>query len=203
MNGDARCGELETQLQTSRDKEMELLKRLSEFSVTENQLRDKVLASENEFATRLQAAAVRERELTDKLSHLNRQLEAADARYRDLENQSKLQQDELAVMRQNRLIQINNGLLNGHASPNQSLNQSANDSTSSVQSRSQMLQDEVESLRSVLELKQNEISELRKQNHELQSARDELPKAQFKVSCLESRLEDISLKYQSKCEEEK
>lgn len=185
---------------------MELLKRLSEFSVTENQLRDKVMASENEFAERLQAAAIRERELNDKINHLNRQLDAADARYRDLENQSKLQQDELAVMRQNRIIQINNSLLNGHSSLNangQSQQTSLNDSSNSLQNQSQMLFDEVESLRSVLELKQNEISDLRKENRELHHARDELPKVQFKISCLESRLEDLSLKYQSKCDEEK
>lgn len=204
MNGDVRFTELEIQLQLSRDKEIELMKRLSEFSVTENRLRDKVLASENEFAERLQSGAMRERELNDKLNHLNRQLQAADARYRDLEIQTKLQQDELAVMRQNRIIQINNDLLNGHASLNHSGNQpSTNDCSGNIQSCTQMLQDEVESLRSVLELKQTEISELRKINRELQNSRDELPKVQFKVSCLESRLEDLSLKYQSKCEEEK
>lgn len=210
LNADRQCDELKKQLQSAHDKEMELLKRLNEFSVTENQLRDKVMASENEFATRLQASAMRERELTEKVNHLSRQLEAADARFSDLENQAKLQEDELKVMRQNRILQISNGLLsNGtmNASPNSSM---CNDSFSGVNtsglntsSTSQMLQDEVESLRCVLELKQTEIAELRKKNREMQSAQDELPKAQFKIANLQLQLENALMRFESKCEEEK
>lgn len=66
-----------------------------------------------------------------------------------------------------------------------------------------MLQDEVESLRCVLELKQNEIAELRKYNRELQNAQDELPKAQLRISCLESRIEDLTIQFQAKVDEEK
>lgn len=52
-------------------------------------------------------------------------------------------------------------------------------------------------------MKMNEISELRKQNHELQSAHDELPRALLKISTLETRLEDLTIQYQTKAEEEK
>lgn len=197
---DARCNELETQLQLSRDKELELLQRLSDCSVTENQLRDNVLASENEFANRLQLAAARERELTDKVSQANRRLEATELRSQELENQSKLLRDEISVLRHSRttngaiLTVSTNGLYNG-----------TNGSTvgGTAKNQTQMLQDEVESLRCVLELKQNEIAELRKYNRELQSAHDELPKAQIRISCLESRIEDLTIQFQAKVDEEK
>lgn len=181
-------------MQLSRDKESELLKRLSEFSVTENQLRDKVLASENEFANRLQAAATRERELTEKLNQLNRQLEKSDLRCSELNQRSTLLQNEINVMRQNR---------NGGDAANLTLTSSNLSYTGTAANQSQMLQDEVESLRCVLELKQSEIAELRKQNHELQSAHDELPKALLKISSLESRIEDITIQFQAKIDEEK
>lgn len=197
---DARCNELETQLQSSRDKELELLQRLSDCSVTENQLRDNVLASENEFATRLQSAAARERELIDKVSQLSRQLEATELRSQELENQSKLLRDEISVLRQ---IRSANGV--SLTAPTNGTYSGTHGSTvgGTAKNQTQMLQDEVESLRCVLELKQNEIAELRKYNRELQSAHDELPKAQLRISSLESRIEDLTIQFQAKVDEEK
>lgn len=186
QKSESRCSELEIQLQLARDKEDALLNRLNECSVTENQLRDKVLASENEFASRLQASAARERELTEKLNQLQRQLEVATEKAHETEVRLKLVQEENVVLRQNK-----NNLSNGQTSQG------------TLSSHSQMLQDEVKSLHCVLELKQNEISELRKQNHELQSAHDELPRALLKISSLESRLEDLKLQYQARIDEEK
>lgn len=66
-----------------------------------------------------------------------------------------------------------------------------------------MLQEEIESLRCVLELKQREISDLRKQNNELQTAADSIPNLMIKISCLESRLEDLQLQLKAKCDDEK
>lgn len=197
---DARCNELETLLQSSRVKELDLLQRLSDCSVTENQLRDNVLASENEFANRLQLAAARERELTDKVNQLSRRLQATELRSQELENQSKLLRDEISVLRQGRTT---NGVT--LAVPAKGTYNGTNGSPvgGTAKNQTQMLQDEVESLRCVLELKQNEISELRKYNRELQSAYDELPKAQIRISCLESRIEDLTIQFQAKADEEK
>lgn len=197
---DARCNELETQLQASRVKELELLQRLSDCSVTENQLRDNVLASENEFANRLQSAAARERELTDKVSQLSRRLQATELRSQDSENQSKLLRDEISVLRQGRTT---NGVTLAVSAKGTYNGTNGSPVGGTAKNQSQMLQDEVESLRCVLELKQNEIAELRKYNRELQTAYDELPKAQIRISCLESRIEDLTIQFQAKVDEEK
>lgn len=193
LKADARCSELETQLQLSHEREAELVERLNNFTVTENQLRDKVQENEQEFAERLQASVAREREMNEKLAQLTRQLQKADEERREADERSRLLQDEMVVMRQRR-SSSSSCSVNGNA---------GTEKHSSIGSKSQMLEEEVESLRSVLELKQNEISDLRKQNHELQSAHDELPKALLKISVLESRLEDLSIQFQTKVEEEK
>lgn len=190
MRADNRCSELESQLQMSRDRELELVERLNNCTVTENQLRDKVQASEQEFAQRLIAATARERELNDKVAQLTRQLKVSADKRIDLEEKVKLACDETSVLRHRR-SSIDHSLPNGNAST-QSL----------AGSSSVMLEEEVLSLRTVLDMKLNEISELRKQNQMNQSAQDELPKAQLKISILESRLEDLTIQLKTKVEEE-
>lgn len=196
MKADRRCSELETQLQMTRERELELVERLNECTVTENRLRDKVQASEQEFAQRLIAATARERELNEKVAQLMHQLKASeDTRY-ELEEKLKLAHDEKVVLRK-RQNSTETGMPNGncHYTSVQSV-------TGSCGSSSMMLEEEVLSLRSVLEMKLNEISELRKQNNAMQSAQDELPKAQLKISVLESRLEDLTIQLKTKVEEE-
>lgn len=197
MKADRRCSELETQLQISRDREMELVERLNECTVTENRLRDKVQASEQEFAQRLIAATARERELNEKVAQLMHQLKASEDNRYELEEKVKLAHDEKVVLRK-RQSSNENGLPNGSCHNTSSSSQYLTGGGSS----SMMLEEEVLSLRSVLEMKLNEISELRRQNHAMQSAQDELPKAQLKVSILESRLEDLTLQLKTKVEEE-
>lgn len=165
------------------EKEAELLKRISELSSTENELREKVQASESEFGDRLRIASQRERDLNDKLNALGRQLVAigkeAELKERQLTEKMTLCQDELVVMRQRNTNEV------GTNAPQR------------------MLQDEVESLRCVLDLKQQEISDLRKQNHQLVKDNDTLPAVTLKVHTLQSRLEDIQLQLKQKCSEEK
>lgn len=192
MKSDRRVSELETQLQLSRDRELELIERLNNFTVTENQLRDKVQASEQEFAERLIAATARERELNEKVAQLQRQVKAGDDKRIELEEKLQMARDETSILRHRR----NSG---EHLIPNSNTsvqNQSFNNS-------SVMLEEEVVSLRTVLDMKLNEISELRKQNQSMvQSAQDELPKAQLKISVLESRLEDLTIQLKTRVEEE-
>lgn len=183
---DERFNELEIQLQLSRDRETDLVERLNHFTVTENQLRDKVQASEQEFSERLQGATIRERCLNEKLTQLSKQVKCEEDRCRELEDRLKLVTDENRELRQRR----NGTTQEAHGSPVSN-------------GKMQMLTEEVESLRSVLDMKLNEISELRRQNHELQSAHDELPRALIKISVLETRLEDLTIQYQTKVEEEK
>lgn len=189
MKADSRCSELERQLQMSRDRELELVERLNNCTVTENQLRDKVQASEQEFAQRLIASTARERELNEKVAQLTRQLKASDDKRIELEDRVKLAKDETSVLRYNR-NSVDNCLPNG------------GNSVQNLAGSSVMLEEEVLSLRSVLDMKLNEISELRKQNQMVQSAQDELPKAQLKISILESRLEDLTIQLKTKVEEE-
>ena len=186
MKADRRCSELETQLQLSRDRELELVKRLNNFTVTENQLRDKVQASEQEFSERLIAATARERELNEKLAQLMRQLKTSEDKRYELEEKVKMANDETNVLRRRR-NSSEHSIPNGNASvPNQSV----------------MLEEEVLSLRCVLDMKLNEISELRKQNQSMVQAQDELPKAQLKIAGLETRLEDLSIQLKTRIEEE-
>lgn len=191
IKAENRCYELEAQLQLSNDRENELLERLNNSSSTENQLRDKVQETEQEFAERLQASITRERELNDKLSQAMLKAQKAEDERCESDKQLKLLQDEIFVLRQRR-DSSGGCAMNGMAEKNTTFG-----------TKSQMLEEEVESLRSVLELKQNEIAELRKQNHEYKNAHDELPKALIKMSVLESRLEELTIQYQVKVEEEK
>lgn len=199
IKADRRCSELETQLQMSRDRELELVERLNECTVTENRLRDKVQASEQEFAQRLIAATARERELNEKVAQLMHQLKMSEDNRYALEEKVKLAHDEKVVLRK-RQSSNENGLPNGNCH-NTSLS-AQNMTGSGSGSSSMMMEEEVLSLRSVLEMKLNEISELRRQNHAMQSAQDELPKAQLKISILESRLEDLTIQLKTKVEEE-
>lgn len=187
---DQRCSEMETQLQASRDREAELVERLNNCTVTENQLRDKVQASEQEFAQRLIAATARERELNEKVTLLQRQLRTNEDRQYELEEKLQLAQDETSIVRQRQNNSELSTLNFNQSVQNQSVNSSA------------MLEEEVLSLRSVLDMKLNEISELRKQNQSMQGAQDELPKTQLKISFLETRLEDLTIQLKTKTEEE-
>lgn len=197
INADRRCSELETQLQMSRNREIELVERLNECTVTENRLRDKVQASEQEFAQRLIAATTRERELNEKVAQLMQQLKIDEDKRYELEDKLKLAHDESLVLRKRRNSNENclpNGTTSLYAV--QSLTGGGGSNSS------MMLEEEVLSLRSVLDMKLNEISELRKQNQAMQGAQDELPKAQLKISILESRLEDLTTQLKTKAEEE-
>lgn len=189
MKADRRCSELEMQLQLSRDRELELVERLNNFTVTENQLLDKVQASEQEFSKRLIAATVRERELNEKVAQLTRQLKAGEDRRYELEEKLKMALDETNAIRHRRY--------SGESSL-----QNGNTSVQNQSSCSAMLEEEVLSLRSVLDMKLNEISELRKHNQSMVQAQDELPKAQLKISVLESRLEDLTIQLKTKVEDE-
>lgn len=197
LKADTRCNELEIQLKLAAEREADLIERLNNFTVTENQLRDKVQASEQQisqqFAERLQAATARERCLNENLTQLTKELKCEQDRCRELEERLQLSTDENNVLRQRRQS-IGNGTNENttptHCPPNSG-------------GRWQMLFEEVESLRSVLDMKLIEISDLRKENHELQSAHDELPRALLKMSTLETRLEDLTIQYQNKVEEEK
>lgn len=185
----ARDGDLET----ARNKEDDLLKRVSALSSTENELREKVHASEKEFGDRIRASAQRERDLTDKINQLHKQLELqhkeAETKERSLEEKLNLSQDEIVVLRNSKNA---SDMLCG--SPI---------ATRSTPTQPRMLQEEIESLRCVLDMKQREISDLRKQNNELQTAADALPSALLKVTSLESRMEDLQIQLKAKCEEEK
>lgn len=190
MKADRRFTELETQLQLSHDRELELVERLNNFTVTENQLRDKVQASEQEFSERLIAVTTRERELNDKVTQLTRQLKISEDKHYELEEKLKLANDETNVLRRRRNSIEPNPVPNGYATMQ-------NPTGSSV-----MLEEEVLSLRCVLDMKLNEISELRKQNQSMVQAQDELPKAQLKMSILETRLEDLTIQLKTRIEEE-
>lgn len=201
MKADRRCSELETQLQLSRDRELELVERLNNFTVTENQLRDKVQASEQEFSERLIAATARERELNEKLAQLQRQVKAGDDKRIELEDKLRMAYDETHILRLRRSSGEQQCMPNGNANGNARC--STPTQNQSFNSSSVMLEEEVLSLRTVLDMKLNEISELRKQNQSMvQSAQDELPKAQLKISILESRLEDLTIQLKTKNGEE-
>lgn len=181
----------DAEIQTAKEREDDLLKRVQALTLTEDELRDKVHSSEMEFSEKLHNANLRERELTEKINQLTKQLEEmkarADSEKRAKDEKLHLLQDELLVTRQSRNSNANESFLNKTLNLNQS----------------QLLQDEVESLRCVLELKQGEISDLRKQNCELHRAADGSLAAQVKCSALESRVEDLQIQLGAKHEEEK
>lgn len=185
-----------TVLKAAEDRETELIQRITALSCTENELREKVLASETEFGERLRCAAMRERELADKVNLLNRQLDEmktrAEQKERELGEKLHISQDEIGVLRRSTHSNRNSPDINHCQSKSPTLLNGVS-----------ALQDEVESLRCVLELKQSEISDLRKQNLEYQRAAEELPTALFKVSAMESRVEDLQSQLSSKMENEK
>lgn len=183
--------ENEKQLKLAKEHEFDLLNRINSLCCTENELREKVQVSEDEFNERIRSAGQRERDLTDKILHLQKQLDVvritSEQKERELSEKLNITQDELTVTRRQ-----------SRCSPEQQKSRSP-----TSLSRAEVLQDEVESLRCVLELKQSEISELRKQNQEYQRAGEELPTALIKISGLESRLEDVLVQLTSKMEHEK
>uniref|UniRef100_A0A1L8E4U4 Putative microtubule-associated tumor suppressor 1 n=1 Tax=Nyssomyia neivai TaxID=330878 RepID=A0A1L8E4U4_9DIPT len=181
-----RRGVHEVQLKDAKTREMDLVQRINELSLRENELRDKVVASEEEFGEKLRLGAMRERDLQEKTQQLQRQLDEtkvhADTRERELQERVDLLQDEITVLRHTRAA----------GTPQRQRTTST-----------QVLQDEVESLRCVLELKQSEISELRKHNQELQRSSDELSATMIKLSGTESRVEDLQVQLESRVNEEK
>lgn len=125
LKADTRSNELEIQLQLAAEREAELIERLNNFTVTENQLRDKVQANEQQisqqFAERLQAGTARERCLNDKLTQLTKQLKCEQDRCRELEERLQLSTDENNVLRQRRQSAgnaINENATPAHSSPN-------------------------------------------------------------------------------------
>lgn len=188
---DEKLLENEKQLKLAKEREFELLTRINSLSCTENELREKVQVSEDEFNERIRAAGQRERDLNDKIFQLQKKLDeikiSSEQKERELGEKLNITQDELSVTRRQ-----------SRYSPEQQKSRSP-----TSLSRAEVLQDEVESLRCVLELKQSEISELRKQNQEYQRAAEELPTALIKISGLESRLEDVQVQLISKMENEK
>lgn len=188
---DEKLLENEKQLKLAKEREFDLLTRINSLSCTENELREKVQVSEDEFNERIRAAGQRERDLNDKIFQLQKKLDeikiSSEQKERELGEKLNITQDELNVTRRQ---------------SHYSVEQQKSRSPTSL-SRAEILQDEVESLRCVLELKQSEISELRKQNQEYQRAAEELPTALIKISGLESRLEDVQVQLTSKMENEK
>lgn len=151
------------------------MKRIKALSSTENELREKVLASETEFGERLQLAALREREQNEKFNSLNK----------GLVEKLGLANDEILVLRSPR---VSTAVEN--ASPKQ------------IKDQPMTLENEIQSWRSVLEMKQKEISDLQKQNRELENSAAALPVALAKISGLESRLEDLTIQLKTKNDEE-
>ncbi|KAG4071912.1 hypothetical protein HA402_006073 [Bradysia odoriphaga] len=151
----------------------ELSKRIKDLSSTENELREKVLASETEFSERLQASAMRERELTEKFSVLSK----------DLTEKLSSANNEIMVLRSTAAAKV-------PASPKVSKEQPIT------------FENEIQSWRSVLEMKQKEISDLKMQNLTLENNAAALPGALAKITVLESRLEDLTIQLKIKTDEE-
>lgn len=159
-------------LVAAKSSEDDLLQQIKTLRSTENELREKVLASETEFSERLQFAAIRERELNDKYKSLKETLS------KELSSAN----NEILVLR----------------SPAISKEQAS----SRVSKQQQPHPDEIQSWRSVLEMKQTEISDLQKRNRELENSAAALPSALAKISGLESRLEDLTIQLKIKIDEE-
>lgn len=171
----------DAELALAKDNEQELLKRIRALSSTENELREKVLASETEFGERLHVAAMRERELNDKLILLSKELTNKET---ILTEKLNVAQNEILVLRSTRDSPL------VKASPKVNKGQPM------------VLEDEIQSWRSVLEMKQKELSDLQKRNHDLENAAASLPGALAKISGLESRLEDLEIQLKIKSDEE-
>jgi len=177
----ATIAEKDAELALAKDNEQEFLKRIRALSSTENELREKVLASETEFGERLHIAAMRERELNDKFSLLSKELADKES---ILTEKLNIAQNEILVLRSSRDSPM------VKASPKVNKGQPM------------VLEDEIQSWRSVLEMKQKELSDLQKRNHELENAAASLPGALAKISGLESRLEDLEIQLKIKSDEE-
>lgn len=181
--------EQESQLKIAKEREAELLQRISSLSGTEDELREKVHTSEMDYSERLHAAGMRERELSEKISCLNKQLDEMkkNAEQKELTMLDELNKshDELTIYKRTLSVPAQK---QASTSPSINMNRS---------------QEEIESLRCVLEIKQNEISDLRKRNHELQNAQDDLQAYYVKNKALESRVEDLDVQLVTKIEEEK
>lgn len=169
----ATIAEKDEKLALAKNNEDELLKRIKALSSTENELREKVLASETEFGERLQLAALRERELTEKFNALNKSLD-----------------DQLTAANNEILVLRSSSVTENVTEPK------------AIKDRPMTLENEIQSWRSVLEMKQKEISDLQKQNHDLQKNSAALPGALAKISGLESRLEDLTIQLKIKTDEE-
>lgn len=186
----AKLIEKENEIQASRERENELIKRVQALTIVEDELRDKFHSSELEFSEKLQLASMREKELQEKIAQLTKLLEdlkiRSDEEKRGLEEKLNLSVDQLTAYKTSRQS-ISNANESFH---NKTLNSS------------QILQDEVQSLQCVLELKQSELSDLRKQNAELQRMADGAVAAQIKCSALESRVEDLQVQLHAKNNEE-
>lgn len=178
----ATIAEKDAELALAKDNEQEFLKRIRALSSTENELREKILASETEFGERLHLAAIRERELNDKFSLLTKEMSNKESVL--TEKPKTIAQNEILVLRNPR----DSAMVN--ASPKVNKGQPM------------LLEDEIQSWRSVLEMKQKELSDLQKRNHELENAAASLPGALAKISGLESRLEDLEIQLKIKSEEE-
>lgn len=159
---------------------------------------------------------MRERDLTDQINGLHREMERmrreTERKERELEEKLTITKDECVVLRQSRngsvepaCSQTGNGT--AAASSGNTMNVSGNplqlNRSSGNINHLQVLQDEVDSLRCVLDLKQREISELRKQTQEYERDAKDLPGALTKISALESRIEDLEVQLKTKTEEEK
>ncbi|CRL02756.1 CLUMA_CG015774, isoform A [Clunio marinus] len=188
-NADEKLSIREAELQSTKEREESLLKRIQTMTITEDELREKVHKSEMEFSEKLHHANIRDQELNETIIQLTKRLEETKTKSEieicELKQKLNLYQSELKICRQSQ--NSNESFLNKSVSLNQS----------------QLLQDEVESLQCVLKLKQSEISDLRIQNGELQRAVGDTQAAQAKCSVLESRLEDLKVQLGVKHEEEK
>lgn len=188
-------------------REQELAARLNDLSNTENELRDKVMASEVEYSGKLKVAAAREKELTDIVEQLQKRLAALqlDFEGRQQELQSKLDlahEESAAVLRKS--VSFNNSLSDAAVPANNSSSESPlplhSSSPNKTHSHWQM---EVESLRTVLDMKKTEIFELRRVNQELQRTADELSAIHVKCGGLESKVEDLQFQLAAKTEHER
>lgn len=192
---------LEAEKLTAKLREDELLRQIADLSVRENELRDKIVASETDFGERLRVSANREKELIDTIRTLNNQINQLKDRFeqteRELGEKLSLSQDELSILRNSR---SSNSTSSSSLSDVHTLGSKLN---GTLINHDTSLLDEVDSLRIVLELKQHEISDLRKQSQEYQRETEKLAPALFKITALESRIEDLQMQLSVKLEQEK
>ncbi|XP_037817454.1 protein PF14_0175 isoform X2 [Lucilia sericata] len=186
------------QLDTAEEHGKSLSERLQALEVSEQQLRVQLTQTESSYAGRLQAAAEREHDLTERLKQLTKELDKLKAlkenNERELKEKLNLSNDEVVVLRTSRRSLNESGV----GSP-----RNTSSLTSSTHMELNRLQSEAESLRCVLELKQKEISKLTKQNEELLRDADEKLALQAKISLLESKNEMLHSELEIKSEKEK